>query len=170
MCDPRKHDWHIPFADRLIKPLNLPRLFWPGDIVGHVTAGASGLTGIPAGTPVIGGTIDAWSEALSVDARNPGDLMLMHGTTMFLVNTLRERKTSSVMWGTVGAVPGTYSLARGKATSGAITGRLRNVVGLPDFSTLLSEAEVLNIRSLGVHRSCVWRPAGRAGSGSLGCR
>lgn len=141
MYDTGKHDWHIPFADRLIKPLNLPRLVWPGDIVGHVTTGASSLTGIPAGTPVIGGTVDAWSEALSVGAQNPGDLMLMYGTTMFLVNTLRARKTSSMMWGTVGAVPGTYSLAGGMATSGAITGWLRNVVGKPDFSTLLSEAE-----------------------------
>ena len=141
MYDTGKHDWHAPFADRLIQSLNLPRLVWPGDIVGHVNKVASGLTGIPTGTPVIGGTIDAWSEALSVGAQNPGDLMLMYGTTMFLINTLRTRKTSSLMWGTVGAAPGTYNLAGGMATSGAITGWLRKIVGSPDFSTLLSEAE-----------------------------
>lgn len=140
MYDTRKQTWHAPIADGLIQPLNLPRLVWPGDIVGHVTSAASDLTGIPRGTPVIGGTIDAWSEAVSVGAQHPGDLMLMYGTTMFLINTLHARKTSSMMWGTVGALPGTYNLAGGMATSGAITAWLRNIVGSPDFSTLLVEA------------------------------
>lgn len=141
MYDTGTRGWYAPFADGLIQPLKLPQLIWPGDIVGHVTPAASAVTDIPAGTPVIGGTIDAWSEALSVDAQNPGDLMLMYGTTMFLINTLRARKTSSMMWGTVGAVPGTYNLAGGMATSGAVTGWIRKIVGSPDFSTLLSEAQ-----------------------------
>lgn len=141
MYDTVKHEWYPPFADGLIPSLSLPRLVWPGDIVGHVSAGASELTGIPRGVPVIGGTVDAWSEAVSVGAQNPGDLMLMYGTTMFLINTLQARKTSSSLWGTVGVRPGTYNLAGGMATSGAITGWLRKIVGSPDFSTLLSEAE-----------------------------
>lgn len=141
MYDTSEHCWHGPFADGLIQRLVLPRLVWPGEIVGQVTSAASNMTGIPVGTPVVGGTIDAWSEALSVGAHNPGDLMLMYGTTMFLINTLAARKTSSIMWGTVGAVPGTYNLAGGMATSGAITGWLRKIVGSPDFATLLQEAE-----------------------------
>jgi xylulokinase len=67
--------------------------------------------------------------------------MLMYGTTMFLMNTLQQRATSSALWGTVGVTPGTYTLAGGMATSGAITTWLRNLVGSPDFSTLLSEAD-----------------------------
>lgn len=141
MYDTRSHEWHAPSVERLIQSLVLPRLVWPGDIVGYVNTAASGATGIPVGTPVIAGTIDAWSEALSVGAQEPGDLMLMYGTTMFLINTLRARKTSSLMWGTVGALPGTYNLAGGMATSGAITGWLRTIAGSPEFSRLLSEAE-----------------------------
>jgi xylulokinase len=141
MYDTSVRQWYEPFASRVSQSIDLPRLVWPGDIVGHVNAAASERTGIPAGVPVIGGTIDAWSEAVSVGAQRPGDLMLMYGTTMFLVNTLRARATSSSLWGTVGVVPGTYSLAGGMATSGAITAWLQKLVGSPDFSTLLSEAD-----------------------------
>jgi xylulokinase len=141
MYDTSAHEWYPPFADRLTQSIELPRLVWPGEIVGHVTAVASDRTGIPKGVPVIGGTIDAWSEAVSVGAQKPGDLMLMYGTTMFLINTLQARATSSSLWGTVGVIPGTYNLAGGMATSGAITAWLRKIVGSPDFSTLLSEAD-----------------------------
>ena len=55
--------------------------------------------------------------------------MLMYGTTMFLVNTVREPVTSPSLWGTVGALPGTRNLAGGMATSGAITGWLRDLFG-----------------------------------------
>ena len=46
---------------------------------GEVTAEAESVTGIPLGTPVIAGTIDAWTEAVSVGAHEPGDLMLFKG-------------------------------------------------------------------------------------------
>ena len=48
------------------------------------------MPGLPAGIPVISGTIDAWAEAVSVGATEPGDLMLMYGTTTFLVATTSE--------------------------------------------------------------------------------
>lgn len=141
MYDTSAHDWYPPYAEPLVQSIGLPRLVWPGDIVGYVNESAADMTGIPKGVPVIGGTIDAWSEAVSVGAQRPGDLMLMYGTTMFLINTLQARATSSSLWGTVGVVPGTYNLAGGMATSGAITAWLRKLVGSPDFSTLLSEAD-----------------------------
>ncbi|WP_432398571.1 FGGY-family carbohydrate kinase [Pseudarthrobacter sp. L19] len=141
MYDTLAHQWHRPYAEPLMQSIELPRLVWPGEVVGHVGAAAATRTGIPRGVPVTGGTIDAWAEAVSVGAHAPGDLMLMYGTTMFLINTLRERATSSILWGTVGAAPGTYSLAGGMATSGAITSWVRQLSGSPDFSALLEEAE-----------------------------
>ena len=60
----------------------------------------------PQGIPVIAGTIDAWSESVSVGATEPGDVMLMYGTTMFIVEVLAKRASSTHLWGTVGAVPG----------------------------------------------------------------
>lgn len=132
--------WHAPWADELRGPVTLPRLLWPGEKIGSVTAQAAHTTGLPEGIPVIMGTIDAWSEALSVGAHKPGDLMLMYGTTMFLINTTSRRVTHPALWGTVGAVPGTWNFAAGMATSGAITGWLRGLFGSPDFAQLLADA------------------------------
>lgn len=86
------------------------------------------------------GSIDAWTEAVSVNAQNPGDLMLMYGTTMFLIATVARPLATPSMWGTVGAYPGTRNLAGGMATSGAITAWLRDVAGAPPYEALLAEA------------------------------
>ncbi len=141
LFDTEALDWYRPWADGIAGDIELPSLRWAGDALGEVTSAAAAQTGIPAGTPVITGTIDAWSEAVSVGAHNTGDLMLMYGTTMFLVHTVAERLTTPSMWGTVGALPGTRNLAGGMATSGAITGWLRTLFGSPDYAQLLAEAE-----------------------------
>jgi xylulokinase len=141
LFDTEALDWYRPWADGIAGGIELPPLGWAGDALGTVTPGAAAETGLPAGIPVITGTIDAWSEAVSVGAHHTGDLMLMYGTTMFLVLTVAERLTTPSMWGTVGALPGTRNLAGGMATSGAITGWLRELAGSPDYARLLAEAE-----------------------------
>jgi xylulokinase len=137
MFDARSLSWYRPWVDLIAPGFELPELRWPGEQAGVTIRPVAG---IPAGVPVITGTIDAWSEALSVGAHNVGDLMLMYGTTMFLVHTVAAAITSESMWGTVGALEGTHSLAGGMATSGGITNWLRDLVGSPDYSTLLAEA------------------------------
>ncbi|MEU4780259.1 FGGY family carbohydrate kinase [Micromonospora sp. NPDC023633] len=141
LYDTRAQTWFRPWADEIAPELELPELRWPGDVAGGVTAGAAAATGLPPGTPVVTGTIDAWSEAVSVGAQNVGDLMLMYGTTMFLVHTVPHRLTSPSLWGTVGALPGTRNLAGGMATSGAITGWLRELFDAADHPELLRLAE-----------------------------
>jgi len=132
--------WLDAWAERIAPQLVLPDLAWPGDIVGRVTSDAARLTGLPAGVPVIAGTIDAWSEAVSVGAWNAGDLMLMYGTTMFLVNTVHERVTYPTPGGTAGVFPGTHCLTGGMATGGAITAWLRDLFGSLDYPELLALA------------------------------
>jgi xylulokinase len=133
--------WFAPWVEEICHGLELPPLRWPGDVAGTVTAEAATQSGLPMGIPVVTGTIDAWAEALSVDAHNVGDLMLMYGTTMFLVNTLADKVTSPSLWGTAGALEGTRSLAGGMATSGAITGWLRDLFGGTDYAALVGLAE-----------------------------
>ena len=143
--------WHRPWTDHIAPRLPLPELSWPGDRAGMVsTAAAEQVPGLAAGTPVITGTIDAWSEAISVDAQHPGDLMLMYGTTMFLVATTDTRTRSRTLWGTVGAYPGTYNLAGGMATSGAITSWLRDLTGGADYATLSAEADASGVGANGL--------------------
>ena len=138
LYDAHSQEWIPEWAERIAPGLQLPPLVWPGEIVGttEYPIGA-----IPAGIPVVAGTIDAWTESISVDATHPGDLMLMYGTTMFLIATVDTPITDRSMWGTTGAFPGTHNLAGGLATSGAITAWIRRLVGDVDFPTLLAEAE-----------------------------
>ncbi|WP_238010585.1 FGGY family carbohydrate kinase [Dactylosporangium sp. AC04546] len=140
MYDAAAQDWHPRWAAPLAGPLTLPPLVWPADVIGTVSAAAAAQTGLAAGTPVVAGTIDAWTEAVSVGAHRLGDLMLMYGTTMFLVHTTAVRNTSPVLWGTTGAFPGTRNLAAGMATSGAVTSWLHDLVGAPGHPQLLAEA------------------------------
>ena len=140
LYDSVAQEWYEPWAAPIVGAIELPRLVWADTVVGTVTAGAAASTGLPAGIPVVSGTIDAWTEAVSVGAQTPGDLMLMYGTTMFLVNTIADRITIPELWGTVGAFEGTRNLAGGMATSGAITGWLRGLFGSPDYPALLAEA------------------------------
>ncbi|MPZ00848.1 MAG: sugar kinase [Actinophytocola sp.] len=141
LYDTDERGWYRPWAELIAPNLDLPPLRWSGDVAGVVTRDAAEVTGVPAGVPVITGTIDAWAEAVSVGAQGVGDLMLMYGTTMFLVNTVPAKVTDRSLWGTVGALPGTRNLAGGMATSGAITSWLRELFGSGDFPELLRLAD-----------------------------
>lgn len=143
-CDPlydlQEFGWIRDRAEEVAPGLPLPRLLWPAEVVGEVTPEASEVTGIPAGTPVAAGTIDAWSEGASVGVQNPGDLMLMYGTTMFIIEVLEEALHHPGLWGTTGILPGTHDLAAGMATSGALTGWLQKISGGVSYEDLTEEA------------------------------
>jgi xylulokinase len=134
------NSWIPEWAAEIAPGLELPRLLWPAEIAGTVTAAAAQATGIPAGTPVATGTIDAWAEAASVGVREPGDLMLMYGTTLFLVEVVTQPRPHRALWSTAGIFAGTYSLAAGMATSGALTAWLQDIAGDLPYETLLREA------------------------------
>nr|WP_183341627.1 FGGY family carbohydrate kinase [Microlunatus antarcticus] len=143
-CDPlydvHALGWAQPWADRVVRHLELPRLAWPSEVVGTVTAAAAAETGLPVGTPVSAGTVDAWAESFSAGVRAPGDLMIMYGSTLFLVQTLERPQADPVLWTTTGIDPGSYTLAAGMATAGLLTAWVRDLVGAPDFATLAREA------------------------------
>ncbi|MDO5701030.1 MAG: FGGY family carbohydrate kinase [Bowdeniella nasicola] len=140
MYDIEARTWYEPWATLVAPGLTLPRLAWAGEVAGTVSEEAATQCGLPAGIPVVTGTIDAWAEAISVDAHNVGDLMLMYGTTMFFINTIETVVRSHELWGTIGALHNTRNVAGGMATSGAITGWLRDLFGSPDYTDLLAEA------------------------------
>jgi len=142
-CDPmydlRAGDWARDWAELVAPGVELPRLAWPTEVVGTVTAKAAAATGLSAGLPVTCGTVDAWAEAASVGVREPGDTMIMYGTTMFLVQAVAEARPVPGLWATRGVFPGSYSLAAGMATSGAITDWLRELFD-GDFAELVASA------------------------------
>lgn len=144
-CDPlydlEAGGWAEDWADEVAPGVPLPRLVWPAEVVGEVTSGAAAETGLPAGTPVVAGTVDAWAEAVSAGVRRPGDLMLMYGSTMFLVQVARAPSSTPLLWHTQGAEPGARTLAAGMSTAGALTDWLRGLFGEPAWDELVADAE-----------------------------
>ncbi|MCT2587022.1 FGGY-family carbohydrate kinase [Actinophytocola gossypii] len=149
MYDQHRLDWATDWARTVAPGLTLPDLAWPTEVAGTVTAEAAAETGLPAGLPVTAGTVDAWAEATSVGVREPGDVMVMYGTTMFLIQVIEEPRPHPGLWTTSGVFPGTRSLAAGMATSGAVTDWLRRLVG-GDFTTLVAEAAAVPPGSRGL--------------------
>jgi len=123
--------WDEAWAAEVAGDVPLPRLVWPGELVGSLTAEAARLTGLPAGTPVVAGTVDAWAEALSAGVSGPGDLMIMYGSTMFLVlYATGQAAFHPALWCTDGVFPGTRTYAAGMATSGSLMRWLSGLTGL----------------------------------------
>jgi xylulokinase len=143
-CDPlydlAGEAWIRDWADEVAPGLELPPLAWSDEVAGTVTPAAAAATGILAGTAVAVGTIDAWAEALSVGVQAPGDTMLMYGTTMFVVSVTERVVPHPAMWATTGVSAGTRTFAAGMATSGALTGWFRTLVGEPSFEELVAAA------------------------------
>ncbi len=144
-CDPlydlAAGDWHRPWAEDIAPGLELPRLAWSGEVVGTVHAEAAALTGLPVGTPVTAGTVDAWAEGFSAGVRSPGDLMLMYGSTMFFVSVLDAMATHPGLWTTAGVERGSLTIAAGMATSGSLTTWLQDLTGDAPFEQLVLEAD-----------------------------
>ena len=142
--------WHMDHWRDIADGLTPPDLRHPEEVAGEVSVAAAAVTGLPAGIPVITGTIDAWNEAVSAGAVNTGDLMLMYGTTMFLITTTADRPAAPGMWTTRGVAAGTYSLAGGMATSGAITGWIRDLVGGTSYTELTDQARASGVGARGL--------------------
>jgi xylulokinase len=143
-CDPLYEmaagDWAHDWVGDVVGSLPMPRLAWPSDVVGTVHEDAAAVTGLPVGTPVSVGTVDAWAEAFSCGVRRPGELMLMYGSTMFMVQVVDRLRTHPLLWATAGVEPGSVTLAAGMATSGSLTAWLQQLVGGVPFAELVEEA------------------------------
>ncbi|MFC0548014.1 FGGY-family carbohydrate kinase [Kutzneria chonburiensis] len=139
LYDLGRREWASDWAAVVAPGLELPSLVWPTEVVGQVGAAASAATGLPVGLPVTAGTIDAWAESVSVGVRAPGDVMVMYGTTMFLVQVVDQPRPHPGLWTTSGVFPGSSTLAAGMATSGAVTDWVRGLVG-GSFADLVAQA------------------------------
>jgi xylulokinase len=146
-CDPlyatREFDWNTEWAQRICGHLQLPRLVWPSDVVGTIHESAAAATGLPQGTPVIAGTVDAFAEAFSVGVRRPGDQMLMYGSTMFLVQIIDTYISDPALWTTAGVERETLALAAGTSTAGSLVSWLQSVTGGAPFEELMAEAQAV---------------------------
>lgn len=124
----------------------LPDIAWSSDVIGQVDTRGARETGLAVGTPVVAGTIDSASEAVSVGVQNPGDLMIMYGTTAFFIQVNGNRRMDPRYWAAPFLFPDTWCVMGGLSTSGALTHWLgRQIFNLPDedatFAAMAQEAE-----------------------------
>jgi xylulokinase len=119
--EPSECTWSGHLDDASDVLTRLPALAWSDEQAGTVTEAAAAATGLPVGTPVAVGTVDALAEGLGVGVREPGDLMLMYGTTAFFILRTRQPVQRPGMWTLPGALAGDHTLAAGMATTGAVT-------------------------------------------------
>lgn len=141
LYDIAAQDWCFDLAD-ICRPDQLPRLLWSTEIAGHVTAEAARETGLAPGTPVTCGTIDAAAEAVSVGILNPGDMMMMYGSTIFIIELAAQRLTDPALWHAPWLYPGQHAAMAGLATSGTLTHWFRNqITPDADFASLAALAQ-----------------------------
>jgi xylulokinase len=121
LLDVQRRAWNEDMA-RTITPMErLPRLLWSVEVAGRITDSAAKETGLIAGTPVVAGTADAASEALSAGLSQVGDLMVMYGSTMFFIQKSSKLVATDKLWSAVFLEPDTYAVAAGTSTSGSLT-------------------------------------------------
>lgn len=121
LYDVGTQSWVSDLADDILPLDKLPRLLWSNEIAGEVTEAAAAQTGLAKGTPVTAGTIDAAAEALSVGVDGPGDMMMMYGSTIFIILRAQQKVTDPRIWYAPWLFKGEHASMAGLATSGTLT-------------------------------------------------
>ena len=119
--DIRANAWIDEWVSGTVEPERLPRLVWPTEVVGRVTADAARACGLAVGTPVIAGAPDAPAEAVSAGVLGPGDLMVMYGSSIFMIAVVGETIVDPRMWAAPFVFEGTSIVAGGTSTAGTLT-------------------------------------------------
>jgi xylulokinase len=134
MFDVHALDWDMTFAEGIVESSQLPRLLDASEIAGQITAEAAAATGLRAGTPVTAGTIDAAAEAISVGVVDPGDMMVMYGSTLFLIDLVPGPTPDPRMWTAAYCLPGRHAVTGSLTTAGLLTRWFRDELGGPELA------------------------------------
>jgi len=130
LYDFEKRVWDDSLTKGVVDLGRLPELRWADEVAGTVTAEAAAVTGLKQGTPVVVGTADAASEAVSVGVVSAGQMMLMYGSTIFIIEVLDKPVTDERLWANPYLFEGTSALLAGMATSGALTRWFRDKIAV----------------------------------------
>ncbi len=151
LVDGSRRKWDATAVERLgIAEEVLPDILDPLECAGRVSPSAASITGLAAGTPVIGGTTDSMATLIGHGAIRRGDLLVYYGSswtvmhvTMDLLSVLRDPSqiSDNVPW----------RLALYAVDAGRFVERLRReVFGARSFVDLDAEAALVPAGSRGV--------------------
>lgn len=133
LIDLRDLRWDSRFAEPITDLARLPRIATATELSGTVTPDAAAETGLPVGTPVTVGTIDAAAEAVSVGVTAPGDMMIMYGTTLFFIQRTSAPIADRRMWSAAYATPDAFCVSGGMSAAGGLTRWGRDTLGQPEL-------------------------------------
>lgn len=111
------------------------------DLAGYVTVGAAAETGLWEGTPVIVGTDDAGAEAISTGVLQPGDMMLMFGSSLYMILCTDRLVNDNRIWREEFIIPDTFDISAGTNAAGTITRWYRDHI----FSDCLETEEEVGV-------------------------
>lgn len=129
LLDIKKVAWDNCFAGEICSLEQLPKIGWSNEVAGTVTSKGSADTGIPKGTPVNFGAVDALSEGVSVGVVDVGELMIMYGSTAFFIFFIEKPVPTHELWLEAGIFKGQYEYSAGLSTSGSATTWFRDQFG-----------------------------------------
>jgi len=121
LYDIKNLKWTDALTKNIIEIERLPKLMWTTEIAGYVSKAASKETGLAIETPVTVGTIDAAAEAISVGVCSAGDMMMMYGSTIFIIQVTNEKIIDGRLWYAPWLFKGLHGSMAGLATSGTLT-------------------------------------------------
>ena len=82
LLHPETGHYHADYLALLgVEPEKMPPALSPTDVVGPVTPEAAAFTGLPAGMPVVIGTVDAWCDIVGCGGVEPGCAVDVAGTS-----------------------------------------------------------------------------------------
>ena len=145
LYDAEKLSWTSRLTDDIVDLHKLPEILWSTEIAGEVTPVAAAETGLAAGTPVLTGTVDAAAEAVSVGVTSPGKMMMMYGSSIFIIMPTDTPVRDSRLWYAPWLFEGQHASMSGLHTAGTLTHWFRDQLArdLPvedAFPRLVSEA------------------------------
>ncbi|MEA4888603.1 MAG: FGGY-family carbohydrate kinase [Clostridiaceae bacterium] len=115
------NDWDTAALDPYCRPDQLADCRWTDEPAGAVTPQAAEETGLLAGTPVITGTADAAAEAVGAGVFDPGDVMLMFGSSIYMIHVVPKLSVDQRFWAGPYLFQDTWMVAGGMSTAGTLT-------------------------------------------------
>lgn len=123
LFDIRKRQWHQPFLSELeIDEEKLPRPVACDEVVGTISEEAALLTGLKAGTPVVGGCMDTIGASLGTGVLDEGQCFIIMGTAARVAGPVKTDRfdqrfmncthLSRDCWQYIGAINGVGSALR----------------------------------------------------------
>lgn len=121
-------DWDDSLCGHVTSKDRLPEVMKATDLIGAVTKEAAAETGLCEGTPVICGTTDAAAEAFSVGVMEPGDTMVMYGSTIFVNHLTDHVPPGNPLWQSKYVFGDSMCVLAGMSSAGSLTRWVRDTM------------------------------------------